>query len=219
MKSVTKDYAPSNAAKALIIGHDPTLRATDTQAEYAFFANYYFNEEPHKRSENRKYMLAKKTIEQIVEITGGKVRANEIYVTNLCNKMLPHSDGVVKIPKEAAVEGIARIREILKSNSTIQYVFPMSLQVNYWLQELGLYSSKDGFLESTRPKETSENERKFKPGHRLTFLMICGKQYEVIDGCGQIVIPILHPKQYPLKGNMKAYESCYEFIREFFLAL
>ena len=218
MDSITKDYKPTNPAKALIIGHDPTLRATETKPGYAFFADYYFKKEPHNKSENRKYMLAKKTFEQIVEITGGKIRANEIYVTNLCNKKLPHSDGVVRIPKEAAVDGVARIREILKANPTIQYVFPMSLQVNYWLQELGFYTSNDGFLENTRPKENNGNDRKFKPRKGRTFLLICGKQYKISNGEGQIVIPILHTKQYPLKGYMMVYDSCYKRIQEFFHA-
>lgn len=218
MDFFTKDYIPNNHAKALIIGHDPTLRATETKPEYAFFADYYFKEEPHKRSEKQKYMLAKKTFEQILEITRGKVRANEIYVTNLCNKTLPHSNGVVKIPKEAAIDGVARIREILKANPSIQYVFPMSLQVNYWLQELGLYTSNNGFLENTRPKEHNRNDHKFKPRKGRTFLLICGKQYEISNGEGQIVIPILHTKQYPLKGYMVVYESCYKRINEFFHA-
>ena len=216
MDTITKDYKPTKPAKVLLIGHDPTLRNTETQAEYAFFADYYFKGEPKKKSEKRKFMLAKKTFDQILDITVGKFDADEIYITNLCNKTLPHTNGVVKIPQNEAAEGVIRIKEILKNNPALQYVFPMSLQVNYWLQELGLYSSHDSFLDDTRPKESNNNMQSFKPRKGRTFLRICGKQFKINGFDKQILIPILHTKQYPLAGRMTAYDDSYKCIRDYF---
>lgn len=216
MNVITKDHKPAKPAKVLLIGHDPTLRNTDTQAEYAFFADYYFKEKPKKKSEKRKFMLAKRTFDQILDITVGKFDADEIYITNLCNKTLPHAKEVIKNPQNEAAEGVMRIKEILNSNPTIQYVFPMSLQVNYWLQELGLYSSHDSFLDDTRPKESDKNTQGFKPRKGRTFLQICGKQFTIDGYKKQILIPILHTKQYPLTGRMTAYEDSYRHICEYF---
>lgn len=41
---MTKDflYPKTFAPKALIIGHDPRLQNSDTIADYALFADYYF---------------------------------------------------------------------------------------------------------------------------------------------------------------------------------
>ena len=45
-------------AKVLVIGHDPRLQKTDTQAGYAFFADYFYHAIPLKKSERAKYQLA-----------------------------------------------------------------------------------------------------------------------------------------------------------------
>ncbi len=217
MDMITKDYKPAKPAKVLIIGHDPTLQKTDTQAEYAFFADYYFREEPKQKSENKKYQLAKKTFDQILDLTDGKYGADEIYITNLCNKTLPHVKGTVRIPKKEADEGVARVKKILSENPTIQYVFAMSLQVNYWLQELGLYNSHDGFLEDTRPKENDVKVQGFKANKGRTFLRICGKRFGINGFDNVLIIPVLHTKQYPLAGRMLAYEDCYRDIRNYFI--
>jgi len=85
----------------------------------------------------------------------------------------------------------------------------MSLQVNYWLQKLGLYDSKDGFVEKSSPKTNGIKEKS-------TFQMICGNNYQVSEGA-QTVIPILHAKCFPLNKQFKAYKPAYERIRNYFL--
>lgn len=223
METITKDYKPAKPAKALLIGHDPTLQNSETQANVTLFADYYFkykDEEPKRWNEKKKFNLAKNSFDQIAYITLGKIKDDEIYITNLCNTILykDKSDGgkTVRIPESKARDGVERIREILKNNPTIKYVFPMSLQVNYWLQELGLYNSNDNFLNDTRPIKNGDDIHVFQPRKGKTFLSICGKQYN-IDGCGeQIVIPILHTKQFPLNKKTMSYYDCYQSIRSYF---
>lgn len=218
MNVKTEDFIPLKPAKALIIGHDPTLQNSGDQALYALYADYYFKEVPKLKSEFSKYNLAKNTFEQIVDLTSGSIESSEIYVTNLCNVQLPRKRGrsVVLIPEDKARDGLERIRLILRDYPSIRYVFPMSLQVNYWLQKLGLYNSKDSFVEDSEPVQSGIEQLCFRPKKGRTFLMICGKQYQVIGGSGQIVVPTLHSKNYPVKGRFVVYEDCYQKTREYF---
>lgn len=218
MNARTEDFIPSKPAKALIVGHDPTLQNSSDQALCALYADYYFKEVPKSGRELSKYNLAKSTFEQIIDLTRGTIDPSEMYVTNLCNVQLPRKKGgsVVWIPENKAREGVERIRRILEDNPSIEYVFPMSLQVNYWLQKLGLYDSKDSFLEDSEPVQSGIEQLYFRPKKGRTFLMICGKQYQVIGGSGQIVVPTLHSKNYPIKGRFAVYEDCYQKAREYF---
>ena len=127
METITKDYKPAKPAKALLIGHDPTLQNSETQANVALFADYYFkykDEEPKRWNEKKKFNLAKNSFDQIAYITLGKIKDDEIYITNLCNTILykDKSDGgkTVRIPESKARDGVERIREILKNNPTIK---------------------------------------------------------------------------------------------------
>ena len=121
------------------------------------------------------------------------------------------------IPEEKAVEGLQNIRLILANHPTIKYVFPMSLQVNYWLQKLGFYTPNKRFIEDSEPNAAGlmSTPPYYQPKKQRTFLMICGNQYKVIDG-EQIVIPVLHVKNFPLKRNFIAYSECYDRVRSFF---
>ena len=40
----TQTWYGSETSKVLIIGHDPRLQTSQTEAEFCFFANYYFKE-------------------------------------------------------------------------------------------------------------------------------------------------------------------------------
>ena len=218
MNAKTEDFIPSKSAKALIVGHDPTLQHSSDKPLFALYADYYFNEVPKSGRELSKYNLAKSTFEQIVYVTSGTIDSSEMYVTNLCNVQLPRkrSGSVVLIPEDKAKDGVERIRQILRDFPSIRYVFPMSLQVNYWLQKLGLYDSNDSFVEDSEPVQSGIQQMCFRPKKERTFLMICGKQYQVIGGSGQIVVPTLHSKNYPIKGRFAVYEDCYQKTREYF---
>lgn len=211
---------PFESAKALLIGHDPRLQKSDTIAPYVLFADYYFKPEPTKPSERSKYGLAKATFDHIGYLTNNKIKPELIYITNLCNYSLPSSPAnkTVLIPREKAEEGLENINKILIVNPTIEYVFPMSLQVNYWLQKLGFYDSKTDFVTLTEPREYGliSDKPYFQPKNSRTFLLICGNIYKPNNG-HQKIIPILHSKQFPLKKNtISSYGPAYDRIREYF---
>ncbi len=215
----TVDWKPLKTAKALIIGHDPRLQKSETIAECALFTNYYFNSVPNKSSEKRKYGLAKKTINQILFLTNNKIDPNEIYVTNLCSNSLPHAPKgkTVLIPECEAIEGLKHIENILFENPSIEYIFPMSLQVNYWLQKLEFYNSDNGFLEKSQPKQIGiiNDPPYYCPLKTRTFLLVCGNAYKTKNG-NHIVIPTLHSKCYPLPKNFVAYQECYDKTIDYF---
>jgi hypothetical protein len=216
----TLDWKPKeHAPRALLIGHDPRLQQSDTQAEYVLFANYYFDKTIKDRSFKSKYGLAASAFNQITHITNGKIKPKDIYITNLCNSALPHSPKGknVYIPEDKAITGIENIKRIIEENSSIEYIFPMSLQVNYWLQKLGLYYSSAEFVEKSTPKTKGilNEPPYYEPKEKNTFLMICGNKYQVIGGT-QVAIPILHAKCFPLNKQFKIYEPAYERIRNYF---
>ena len=216
---VTKDWKPEKPAKALLIGHDPRLQKSDTQASYALFTDYYFDPIPTKTNEKKKYGLAKTTFDHLLYLTNNKIDPKTVYITNLCNDGLPHAPKgkTVLIPEQKAQEGVERIRKILKDYPSIEYIFPMSLQVNYWLQKLGFYASNNDFVIKSEPKEIGVINDKpyFEPRNSGTFLLICGNRYNPI-GNAQIIIPILHSKQFPLNKRTIAYRSAYESIKAYF---
>lgn len=216
----TRDWKSIKEVKILVIGHDPRLQKSDTIAEYVLFADYYFREIPKNNSEKRKYELAKSTFEHIEYLTKGNFYPENIYLTNLCNSALEHAPKVktVLIHKDKAESGLLNIEKILSDNSTIEYIFPMSLQVNYWLQKLNFYSSNDEFLKFSEPKENGIKSIPpyFQPKKPKTFTMICGKAFSINNG-KQKVVPILHTKNFPLKGKfLEAYERAYNEIRKMF---
>jgi len=205
--------------KVLLIGHDPRLQLSDTIANYALFSDYYFGDKPKNGSEKRKFELAAKSFEQVLEITNHRYKAEEIYVTNLCNESLPHAPKgkTVLIPESIANKGFERITSIICQHSTIEYIFPMSQQVNYWLQFFGLYQTNTDYLAKAKPKEKGiNNDPPYYEAVKQSdhpFLEICGVVYHL--NTGQKLIPILHTKQY---AHLTAYLQCYERIKDYFAA-
>lgn len=214
---MTKDWGNIEKAKILAIGHDPRLQTSDTIANYCFFADYYFKKVPKIRSEKRKYGLAKSAFEQITYITHNKYNPEEIYFTNLCNESLPRAPKgkTVLIPERKAKKGLDNIMCILRKTE-IDYVFPMSLQVNYWLQKLGFYDSENGFIEKSEPKEKGLKSKSpyYESKERKSFTLICGNIYSNGKKC--LIIPILHPKNFPINKKFETYQECYNRIRKYF---
>lgn len=62
----TIDWKSKKEAKALLVGHDPRLQNSNTIANYALFADYYFKPISNIQSEKRKYGLAKSSFEYIL---------------------------------------------------------------------------------------------------------------------------------------------------------
>ncbi|MEX1014945.1 MAG: hypothetical protein WD509_01905 [Candidatus Paceibacterota bacterium] len=215
----TKDWKAVDQAKALLIGHDPRLKNSGTIAEYAMFADYYFKTISEKSTEKSKFALAEAAFNQVSYLTKQRIKPDQLYITNLCNDSLPHAPKgkTVLIPENEAIKGLKNITSILSEYPSIKYVFPMSLQVNYWLHKLGFYNSDDLFLENSEPKIIGllSNPKYYEPKKQRTFLMICGNTYKANSG-HQIVIPILHTKNFPLKGNFLAYSENYDRILKYF---
>lgn len=122
------------------------------------------------------------------------------------------------IPEREAETGVKRLKKILEQFDSIEYVFPMSQQVNYWLQYFGLYQTETDFLDNAKPKQKGidSNPPYYEAMNQKAtpFLEICGKVYDL--GKGQKLIPILHTKKYSQLTKMGAYLSCYKQIRSHF---
>ena len=222
-KEMTKDWRARTKAKVLLIGHDPRLPKSDALAEYCLFANYYFNPKPLDPEERRKYRLAETAFKHIAYVTYDKIKPDEVYMTNLCNEALDRApeNKTIYVPPEKAKRGIDNIRRILAENSSIQFLFPMSLQVNYWLQKLDFYRSDHDFLTNSEPKQRglNSNPAYYEPLKSGTFKHVCGNHYKLTEG-QQMVIPILHLKNFPLRGKfLSAYKDSYERARHYFVGI
>ena len=217
----TKPWGDRGKAKVLVIGHDPRLQKPNTIASYCFFADYYFGDRPAQKNELAKYQLAESLFACIRDLTGGRIADDELLITNLCNEALDRAPKgkIVYISQEKAEKGLADIRALLKG-SHIKIVFPMAQQVNYWLQKLGFYSADAQFLEKAEPKEIGKNNEPpyYQPEQTGAFKLICGKMYQSTDNEYR-VFPILHIKNYPLKGKFLAtygpnYALCKRLVGE-----
>jgi hypothetical protein len=211
---MTKPWGDPNKAKVLVIGHDPRLQESNTLANYCLFADYYekYYEKalPTTKTELSKFQLAKSVFDCIEDLTDGQVNYKELLITNLCNIALGHAppNKTVLIPEDKAVEGLIEIRKLL-TNSQVKLIFPMSQQVNYWLQKLGFYSSDSTFLAKSEPKEIGKNNipAYYQPQETKAFKLICGNEY--ISERRYKTYPILHTKNYPPKGKLTVYEENY----------
>ena len=198
-------------ARMLVIGHDPWLQRSNTQAEYAFFGDYFFRAIPGQASERAKYQLAERVFGYVAYLTSHRYTADQIVLTNLCNKMLPRPPArhTVLIPEQEARAGIAAFRDIL-SHSQVELIFALSEQVNYWLQRLAFYEAVPDFLRRAEPasRGLANEPPYYAPKQVGAFQLICGQRYTV--GAAQLC-PILHVKNWPLRGRFKrAYGQAYE---------
>jgi hypothetical protein len=201
-EKITKTYFRSPDAKVLVIGHDPRLQTSNTQAEYAFFADYFFKPKSSDRREHAKYELAEALYTYINWLTDNKYNIDDFIITNLCNHHLPKAPTgkTVFIPEDKAKEGLENIKQILKEFK-IKFILATSQQVNYWLQKLGFYNSENDFLIKSEPKENGVRDNYYEAVQSRAFLDICGREY-LADGIP--LFPVLHIKQYPLRSRIKA---------------
>lgn len=206
----TKIWGNTEKAKILVIGHDPGLQRSSTIADYCFFADYYFRPKPSHASELSKYKLAESLFRCIMDLTAEHFSNEEILITNLCNEVLPQSriGKINYIPRGKAEDGLQTIRNLLKG-SNVKLIFPMSQQVNYWLQELGFYPANTRFIEQSEPrgKGTTNEQPYYEPKKPRAFKEVCGNKY--LADNQYFLFPILHVKSYPLKGRLLTYEDNY----------
>ena len=152
----TKDWKAINNAKVLVVGEDSNLQWSETVPEYVMFADYYFRGFPEDHGERSRNVEARNLFNYITKLTGNQMTPEDFYITNLCNDNLePAPKGKrVLIPEDKALKGIEHIEWILSQNPTIEYVFAMSLQTNYWLQKSGFYEGSAEFLSAAEPRRT-----------------------------------------------------------------
>lgn len=216
----SKPYGDPNRAKVMLVGHDPRLQASETVAPYCLFADYYFRPRPQSGAGARKYGLAAAAFGLVTDLTGGAVPPGEVLLTNLCNRALPHAPKgkTVLIPEHEAECGVRRLRWLL-DGSTVRVILAMSQQVNYWLQRLRFCSQCEEFLVAAEPVEAGLRNKPpfYQPEARRAFTLVCGKRH---DGpCGIPVFPVVHVKNWPLKGGFKdayggAHAECTLAIRK-----
>ncbi len=206
----TKVWGNPEKTKILVIGHDPGLQQSPTIADYCFFADYYFQPKPKRKSELSKYKLAEACYRYTRKLTAGQISDDKVLITNLCNETLPPSPkGKTNyIPLEEAEAGLRAIRALIK-DSSVKLIFPMSQQVNYWLQKLDFYTTCTAFLEKSEPKEIGAKNKPpyYAPRNSGAFKEICGNKY--VANNQYYLFPILHVKSYPLKSNFLTYEENY----------
>ncbi len=76
------DWKSKDTVKISLIGYDPRLQKSDTIADYALFADYFFRHELDKTAEKRRFGLAKSTFEYISCLTNKSIKPEQIYSTN-----------------------------------------------------------------------------------------------------------------------------------------
>ncbi|MFI3268604.1 MAG: hypothetical protein R3Y51_07815 [Rikenellaceae bacterium] len=204
----TADWHSIVTTKALLIGENSTLQWKDEILEHAMFLDYYFNTPPYDLGERSRYSEAKTIFETLLEITDNTCRPEQVHGTLLSNDLLARSPKGkhIFVPEKEAREGYTHIKNIIKHNPTIKYVFIMGLQANYYLQKFGFYNcgeNTDAFLKGAEPRRTGMQSEKpyYQPVDAKPFRNVCFKRYEAVNHPQIEVIPILPVKSYPLMGT------------------
>jgi hypothetical protein len=196
-----KPWGDPQKAEILVIGHDPRLRNSDTEAEYAFFFNFLQSNEPKTTKDKSKYNLAKGLTDYVQYLTGGRYGVHNkeyLYITNLCNRFLerPEEGGTVLIPPEEAKRGISEINKIL-SEGSFKLIIPMSLQVFYLFVKNDFISNNNNelnlFIEKAKPAERYEKKKAYVASENKAFNDVFGKKY---FHNGIPTIPVPHVKQW-----------------------
>jgi len=216
----SKDLKAAETAKILIIGEDSNLQWTDTATEYAMFADYFFRPFPEDHGERSRNVEAQNLYHHILFLTNDKFRPEEMYVTNLCNDyVMPPAKGKrVLIPEEKALKGLEHIKWVLEQNPSIEFIFAMSLQTNYWLQKLGFYGGDESFLHGAQPRSVGMEciEPFYQPVDGKALRSIIGQTYNATAPNVKL-IPILPVKDFPLRDkNEELFRDAYTKIRATF---
>lgn len=204
----TSDWPSVLEAKVLLIGENSTLQWKDEVIKYAMFLDYYFDHPPYDLGERSRHSEAKTIFEYLKEMTAGECRPEQVYGTLLCNDALYRSPKGkhIFIPEKQAKNGILHITRILRENPTIQYVFAMGLQTNYYLQKLGFYDCgefTEQFVKGAEPRRdgVSSYDPYYQPVNAKPFREVCFKMYDTKEFPEIKIIPILPVKSYPLKDS------------------
>lgn len=222
----TQDWTAVVTPKVLIVGENATLQWTDDVIEYVMFLDYYFRPMPYDHGERSRYTEAASIFKCINDLSSDRYRAQDVAGTNLSMNLLerPQRGKHILIPQRDAVSGTKRIQKILTDNPTIETVFVMSIQANYWLQKLGFYGdNNEKFLHGAQPRTVGleSNRAYYQPVDAKVFNDVCGKVYQTNVGSRTInIVPILPAKDYPLYGaNEERFAAAYEAVKSYFASL
>ncbi|MFI3320870.1 MAG: hypothetical protein SNH01_09435 [Rikenellaceae bacterium] len=204
----TADWSSIVTTKVLLVGENSTLQWKDEVLEHAMFLDYYFRHAPYDLGERSRYSEAKTIFETLQELTCGVCRPEQVHGTLLSNNQLqrPPKGKHILIPERDAREGVEHIKWILKKNPTIEYIFVMGLQTNYYLQRFGLYECgelTEPFLKGAEPRRVglSSYNPFYQPVNAKPFREVCFRRYGVKGFPNVQIIPILPVKSYPLVGS------------------
>jgi len=194
----TRPYGNPAGARAFLIGHDPTLQASEAKAEHVFFLDLLESSIPSDSRQRAKYDFARSVVEYAMLLTGWHLSIDEIYFTNLCNQFLKREKKgyTVLIPDEVADSGIRDI-ETAMANSPVKVVLAMSLQVFYHMVRTNFVDNNSPtmrtFLEKAKPNEKYAKKNAYRESRKSPFVDVCGN---VFYHAGVPVIPVLHVKSW-----------------------
>ena len=205
--TLTSPFGDLDTAVIMVIGHDPRLQRSRTQAAYAFFLDYLTRDRPEPCSEQRKYDLAQAVMDYLGYLAGRQVSPSKIYATNLCNEYLPKmGSGTVLIPDDMAKRGVAAICEAVTAAKRLRVILPMAVQPFYHLCRHGFVEDWPELVAAFRkgacPSENKAAELVYQPTGKAPFLAVCGQLFHHKD---TPVVPIVHVKQWPLKAQFVRY--------------
>lgn len=207
----TKEWAAVTEPNTLLVGESSMLQWSDDIIDYVMFLDYYFRPKPFDLGERSRYAEAKNIFDMVRTLTHGTCHPENLYATNLCFDMLPRPPKGKRLllPEEAAHKGIKRIEQILKENPTINQVFVMGMQANYYMQKFGFCTPSADFLKGAEPRTIGLSQDFYQPIEGKVFRKICCEKFE-INGSQAVLIPILPAKDYPLReDNIRIYEEKY----------
>jgi hypothetical protein len=207
--STCKPFGNPQNSKIMVVGHDPRLRKSETEAEYCFFLEYLALNTVTSNADKQKKAFAETTVEYIRSIVGSEVQLEDIYFTNLCNRFLsrPIIKGTVLIPDVDADNGIDKIENTINSGSFL-IILSMSLQVFYHLARTGFMTESGKelkeFIEQAKPDPKYSAQNAYKSLGKSPFLSVCGQifhhRYDSIP-----IVPILHVNQFNKPLMEKSY--------------
>lgn len=203
----TKDWSAVTTPKVLLIGENSTLQWSDEVIPYVMFLDYFFEPKPYDLGERSRFTEAKLIFELVGKLTDEWCTPQCVHATNISHDLLERAPKGkhLLIPTKSAKEGIERIKKILVEHPTIEYVFAMGMQVNYYLQLFGFYGCNDKFIHGAQPKNIGITNCPpyYQPVDAKVFNDICGEFYD-IEGSKAKLIPILPARDYPLSADKMA---------------
>lgn len=204
----TADWPAISKPKAILIGENSTLQWKDEVLEHAMFLDYYFNHPPYDLGERSRYSEAKTIFEILLEISDGKCRPEQVHGTLLSNEILarPPKGKHLFVPEDEAVSGLNHIKALLKRYPSVEYIFVMGLQANYYLQKLGFYNcgeATEEFIHGAQPRRIGleSYHQYYQPVNAKPFRDVCFKRYKLAEYENIELIPMLPVKSYPLSGS------------------